>query len=347
MHFFRNPRKIWPCFLAAALIFSLAAPAAAAKLVAEARSVVEAIQQKSSGLSTELTEFHTEFSAKAARMVQLETMMEELKEKGYLGKTYEESPEKYERIYAEYARYMTEIKDTFMKYAPKIQSSVKNFNASIYRGRDRIMELRSDNSGQIEGELIRVKDDFARIKAEKTRLESQCPRDGQTKMSSVCRSKWSNYQRRVNRLKQHVARMKFMRKMASLKTSIIGKLTDILDQYVDKEANTVDMLLSYASNFEEYGSFIGSKDLGGMLQAIQELRAMNETMRDFQQFQQGLTIHVEDMGNLVNKRLDHFMKNSGMDDMDVEPRSQHLQSYDDQIDQIDSDIRSLEKSLEG
>ncbi len=51
-------------------------PVNAKKLVSEARSVIQGIQTRSNVLSDELTEFHKEFSARASKMVKLESMME-------------------------------------------------------------------------------------------------------------------------------------------------------------------------------------------------------------------------------------------------------------------------------
>jgi len=324
-------------------IFICFSPAGAKKLVSEARSVIEGIQKKSKGLSGKLSEFHTEFSARAAKMVELEAVIEELKEKGYLGEKYSDTPEKYERVYAEYARYMSEIKDVFAKYAPLIQDAVSSFNKSIYRGRDRVSELRSDDMSGVGTELGQIKDNFQDIKQERSDLENKCPRGSGQKLSRTCQREWSNYQRKLTRINQRLARLKYMKKMAEIKNSITGKLAKILERYVDKEANTVDMLLNYAFSFEQYAGFIGSKDLGGMLKTIRELSKLEEKVKDFEQFHIGLEAHVGDMGTLVGKRLDHFMQETGMADVNMESRGDALQEYDGQEAQITNMIKELEQ----
>ena len=52
---------------------------------------------------------------------------------------------------------------------------------------------------------------------------------------------------------------------------------------------------------------------------------------------------MADMGNQVVERLDHFIKKAGMEDMDMESRSEVLRSYEDQEDEIAQRIRKLEQ----
>ncbi|MCP4109869.1 MAG: hypothetical protein GY749_30845 [Desulfobacteraceae bacterium] len=339
-----NRKNIF-CILCSVLIsIILCSPCTAGKkLVSEARSVIQGIQERSNVLSDELTEFHQEFSARASKMVKLEAITEELLEKGYLGKKYADTPEKYERIYAEYARYMSEIKDIFVQHAPKIQGAVSAFNRSIYQGKDRIGELRSDDMAIVGAELGRIKHNFQGLQQQRIELENNCPKDSK-KMSRTCKQQWMNYQRRLRRMKQSLARLQYMKKISEIKDSISGKLSEILGKYIYKEADTVEMLMNYAFNFEQYSEIIGSKDLGGMLKTIRELGKLEEKIKDFEQFQKGLDIHVADMGNLVDKRLDHFMKKSGMADMEVESRSDVLRGFEDQEEEISNMIRNLEKS---
>jgi hypothetical protein len=207
-------------------------------------------------------------------------------------------------------------------------------------GKDRIGELRSDDLATAETELRRSKLTFQKLKQKRAEIENTCQRNSK-KMTRPCKRQWINYQRQLRRLKQSLARLQYMRKISRLKNSIVGKLSEIMETYVYKEADTVDMLLNYAFSFEQYADFIGSKDLGGMLRTVRELKNLEKKMRDFEQFQKGLSVHVADMGNLVDKRLDHFMKQSGM--VSVESRGEVLRSYEDQEEEISNLIKKLER----
>ena len=337
-----NKRSIFFALVCVSIYLLIcSAPATAIELVSEARSVIQGIQTKSSALSGELAEFHKEFSARAAKMVELEATVEDLKKKGYIGKSYNDTPEKYERVYAEYARYVSEIKDVFVKHFPRIQNSVSVFNKSIYYGKDRIAELRSDDLAIVNTELARSKQSFQKLQQNRVDLETMCS-EGK-KHSRNCKRQWRDYQRQLRRLKQSLARLEYIKKISDLKDSIVNKISRIMEKYVYKEADTVDMLMDYAFNFEQYADFIGNKDLGDMLKSIRELSKLEDRMRDFEQFQKGLGLHVADMGNQVVERLDHFIKKAGMEDMDMESRSEVLRSYEDQEDEIAQRIRKLEQ----
>jgi len=323
------------------VLLSYTANVSAKKLTSEARSVIQHIQHKGNTLSGELTEFHQEFSARAEKMVKLESMIDELKQKGYLGQKYDDTPEKYERVYAEYARYISEIKNVFTKHFPRIQQAVADFNRSIYHGKDRITELRSDDLAIVESELGRSKQILLKLQNKRIDIESTCPKD--QKISKNCKRQWRNYQRQLQNLKRSLTRLQYMKKISKLKESIGQKLTEIMERYVYKESDTVDMLMNYAINFEQYAGFIGSHELGGMLSTIRELGKMDEKLRDFQQFQKGLDFHVADMGKIVDNRLDHFIKSSGMGDINVESRGDILRSYEGEEQEIAEMIRQLQE----
>jgi len=318
----------------------LTQPVIAKTLTTEARSVIQRIQTKGSTLSGELNEFHSDFARHAEIMVNLENMIKELRSRGFLGKEYSQSPEKYERIYAEYAKNISEIKNVFIKHFPKIQNAVADFNRSIYYGKDRIIELRSDDLAIVDAELRRSKQVLNKLQNIRAELDTNCPKNN--KISKNCKRQWRNYQRQLLNLKRGLARLKYMKKISNLKDSISHKLTEIMEQYVYKESETVDMLMNYAVNFEQYSSFSSSNGLGGMLSTIRELGKLNEKMKDFSKFQQGLDFHVADMGKLVENRLDHFMKDSGIGNINVESRGEVLRSYEDQEEEIADMIRELE-----
>ncbi len=330
---------VWMAILAAAVSFSFAGLAEAKQMVSEARSVIQSIETKSNNLTGQLDKFHEEFAARAKNMVEIEAMVEELKREGYLGKTYKETPERYERVYAEFAKEMAEIKDIFSRHYPRIQTAVTSFNKSIYEGKDRISQIRSDDLAVVDAELSRSKVTFRELQDMRTNLESQCPQNA-SQQSRSCRSQWKNYQRQLSRLKQSLARLNYMKKISNLKNSISGKLSEIMEQYVYKEEDIVNTLSSYAFSFEQYADFIGSKDLGGMLRTIRELGQLESKMRDLQQIQNGINFHVADMGGMVDDRLDYFMESSGFA---VESRDEKLASYADQEEDIQEMIRQLEK----
>jgi len=333
-------------FLICILVLIMTSSVFAKKLTSEARSVIQHIQKKGSTLSGTLTEFHQQFSASAQKMVLLESMIEELKSKGYLGQKYSDTPEKYERIYAEYARNISEIKKVFTQNFPKIQQAVSDFNRSVYYGKDRIAELKSDDLAIVETELGRSRQILQRLQTKRAELETNCPLEkNSNRMSKNCKLQWRNYKNRLRNLKRSLARLKYMKKISNLKDSIGQKLTEIMERYVYKESETVDMLINYAINFEQYASFIGSNELGGMLSTFKELGKLESKLHDFEKFQKGLDFHVEDMGKIVDNRLDHFIKESGMGDMNVESRGDILRSFEDEEQLLAETIRDLEKGL--
>ena len=318
----------------------------AKKLTSEARSVIQHIQKKGNALSGTLTEFHQEFSASAGKMVNLEFLVTELKKKNYLGQKYEETPEKYERVYAEYARYISEIKDVFIKNFPKIQQALADFNRSVYYGKDRIAELKSDDLAVVETELGRSKQILRKLQTKRVALEADCPyTQNRHQMTRNCQNQWRDYKRQLRNLKRSVARLKYMKKISNLKDSISKKLTEIMERYVYKESETVDMLMNYAMSFEQYASFIGSNELGGMLSTFKELAKLETKLQDFEQFQLGLDSHVEDMGKIVDDRVDNFIQKSGMGDVKVESRGDILRSFEDEEQKLSETIMDLEKGL--
>jgi exonuclease VII large subunit len=324
------------------LMFTYSPSMAAKKLVSEARSVIQNIQTRSDVLSGELEEYHRSFSKQAANMVELEAAIEDLKRKGYLGKDYADTPEKYDRLYAEYAKSVSELKDIFVKFYPRIQNAVSSFNRSVYVGRDRIEQLRSDDLAIAGAELRSARLNFQTLQQKRIELDNTCPQ-GNGNMTKSCSRQWTNYQRQLGRLKQSLTRLQYMQKISNLKDSIVNKLSQIMEAYVNKEADTVDMLMNYAFCFEQYSDFIGSKDVGGILRTIEGMKSLEAKLKDFEQFQSGLSIHVADMGNLVDKRLENFMKKSGMDK--VESMDDILLGYADQEEEIAKMIRALEKEL--
>lgn len=328
-----------PLLIAIFLLF-VAGQAFAAKLVSEARSVIDGIGEKSKTLSGTLTEFHTEFSARASKMVQLEAAVEELKEKGYLGETYAQSPEKHERIYSEYARYLSEIKEVFTKYAPLIQSRIKSFNRSIYMGRDRL-ELSSDQMAVVETEIKAGRNTLRELRHEREQLEKKCSRDG--KISRNCRREWGSYDRKLARLTMTVARLKYMKKMHSIKDSINGNLEKILDRYVNRETEMTDVLLNYTFAFEQYASFIGNNEIGGMLKAVRELDGMEKKIKHLVAWEQGVQEIVKETGKMVYGRLDHYMKQGNIQDPDVESHSGLLKNYEGRENQVEQMINEMEK----
>jgi len=322
------------------LIFSI--PVSAKKLTAEARNVIQRIQSKGSTLSGELTEFHREFSAHAQKITELETMTEDLVRAGYLGKKYKDTPEKYERIYAEYAKHISEIKDIFVSHYPRIQRAVTDFNKSVYHGKDRIAELRSDDFSIVENELSKSKQIMYKLQGKRSELDQSCPRDTNKKMSKTCQRQWRNYKRQLTNLKRSLARLQYMKKIANLKDKIGKKLTQIMDQFVYKESDTVDMLMNYAVNFENYSSFIGSNGMGSILRYVKDLGKLNTQFKDLQQFQRGLDFHVTDMGSLIDKRLDNFMESGGLEDINFESRGDMLSSFDGEEELIRDMIKELD-----
>jgi len=103
--------------------------------------------------------------------------------------------------------------------------------------------------------------------------------------------------------------------------------------------------MNYAMSFEQYASFIGSNELGGMLSTFKELAKLETKLQDFEQFQLGLDSHVEDMGKIVDDRVDNFIQKSGMGDVKVESRGDILRSFEDEEQKLSETIMDLEKGL--
>ena len=314
----------------------------AKKLTAEAKNVIKRIQSKGSTLSGELTEFHKEFSAQAKIILQLETMTDDLKRAGFLGREYKATPVKYERIYAEYAKHISEIKDVFVRHYPKIQRAVADFNKSVYYGKDRIAELRSDDFSLIENELSKSKQILYNLQTKRSELDSSCPREANNKISKSCLRKWRNYKRQLTHLKRNLARLQSMKKIANLKDQIGKKLTQIMEQFVYKESDTVETLMNYAFNFDQYSQFIGTNGMGAILRYVKDLGKLNLQFKDLQHFQEGLDFAVGDMGTLIDKRLDHFMGSEGMEEVNMELRGEMLSSFDGDEELIKDMIKELE-----
>lgn len=218
---------------------------------------------------------------------------------------------------------------------------MSTFNKSIYMGRDRVRELGSEDMSGVESELKEIKNSFQEIQNERFDLDKKC--SGENQKSRNCRRERANYQRKLARLQSRVARLKYMKKITSIKNSVTEKLELILENYVDKEPYVVAMLKDYTFSFEQYSGFIGSKDLGGVMKTIRELGKLEEKVKDFKMFGQDLGKHVETMGEVANNRLESLMKMSGIEDPDVESRSDVLSSFDDQESRIANEIKQLEQ----
>ncbi len=313
------------------------------RIVSEARSVMDGIQHHGKHLGEELNEFYRQFSGYTSQLVKLEAAMEELKEKGYIGSTYELSPEKYERIYAEYAFYMAKIKNLFKEFAPRIQGTVSAFNKSIYTGRDRVQELRSSDLAAVEAKKKMSQDALKNLKKERMDLEKNCSRDAQNQSIS-CRQAWTEYERKLNAMTIQVTRLKSMKKMADIRQSITEKLSRILDRFGDKEAQTVATLLNYTASFESYASFIGSNNLSGMLRSIRALGELNHQIQDLERWEKGMGVMVSETASLVDERVNSFMKKAGMIDLAVESRSDVLRQYEGREDQLDQMLKELSVS---
>ena len=182
-----------------------------------------------------------------------------------------------------------------------------------------------------------AKENLKAVKQLRHGLESDCP---QGRESSACRQKWRNYKRELKRIQMNLRRVTYIKKSAAVRQSIVDKLKEITDVFSDKEASVVESLMQSASNFELYGEFVGEKSMGGMQNAVRELAAMSERLRDLETFQSGIELHVADMGQMIDARLESFMKDKGMDS--VSSREEMLLDYDNQEDAISRMIKNLE-----
>ncbi len=315
------------------------APGEAKQLASEARSVIYEIQDRGAALSGELSEFHGEFSGEVSGMIELEAIVLELKREGDIGEKYSDSPEKYDRVYAEYAKRISAIKDIFVDCYPGIQRSIRAFNKAVTRGKDRVVELRSDYLAMANAEPGWSRGALRKFRRERDELEAECPMDAEYARGN-CKRKWEIYARRLNRLESHLKRMRTMKKASKLKDALSGKLAVIIDQYAARETDAVDWMRGCAFIFEQYADSLGNRAPDIASNALRELKALEKRIGSFEKFHEEIGSRIADMRAMLDDHSDHSMEQNGV--FEMESRGEALSAFDDREDEIKDMIKTLE-----
>lgn len=324
-----------PAFVA--LLALAAGGAQAASFVTEATSVVDQVTDQVQAANSEIDAFYQDFSQTAARMVDLEARVERWKSEGYLCERYADCVEKYDLIYAYYGQSMAEIQQAFERHQDGILAALSRFNRIVYQGKDRLSDLRSDDLAALPVELERLRGAQERLKSRNANLQQECPE----RTSRECKRKSRAFQRDLNRTTREIKRIASTRQIATLRESILTRLDGVLGRYGDIEEEAVATLANYAFIFEQYGDLSGSEGIGKLLTATAELGKIDEKLGQMHGFGKGLEIHLHDMGNLINERLDQIAGG----DIAVESRRGALTESGDQIEGNDRLLRDLEQEI--
>lgn len=273
--------------------------AQAASFVTEATNVVDQVIDQGQAANTEIDAFYREFSQSAARMVDLEARVERWKDEGYLCERYVDCVEKYELIYAYYGQSMAEIQQAFQRHQDDILVALSRFNRIVYKGKDRLSDLRSDVLTTLPAEVERLRSAQEELRNRDAELKQECPE----RTSRPCKRAWRALERDLKRTNRELKRVAYTRKLARLRESIITRLDGVLERYSDIEEEAVATLADYAYIFEEYGELSGAEGIGRLLNAAVELGKVDDRLQQMQQIRVGLGTHLIDMGKLMDARL--------------------------------------------
>lgn len=311
--------------------------ARAASFVTEATRVVSQVTDQGRAANSEIDSFYQDFSAAAARMVDLEARVERWKAEGYLCERYAECPEKYDLIYAYYAQSMAEIQQAFQRHQGGILAALSRFNRVVYQGKDKLSDLRSDDLAALPAEIGRLRGAQERLRARSSALQQECPE----RTSRACIRKWRAFDRDLQRSHREIKRATYARQLARLRESMLERLDGVLGRYGDIEENSVATLTDYAFIFEQYGELSGSEGIGGLLAAARDLAQLDGKLQQMQDFGKGLQVHLLDMGNLLNDRLGLL---EGQD-LEVGSRREVLTDSGNLLEGNDRLLRELEQEL--
>lgn len=324
--------------LACAITAVLFVPNLHAKsFVTEATRVVDNVTDQGQHANTAIESFYQDFSQAAAEMVDLEARVEQWKAEGDLCAQYEQCPDKYELIYAQYGKSMSQIQSAFEKHRDDILESISRFNRGVYQGKDKLSDLRSDDLAALPAELDRLRGDQANLKTRKAKLSSECP----DQSSRQCARKWRAFNRSVSQTYQKLQRLAYTRKLSQLRESMVTKLDTVLDRFGDLEADAVATLADYAFMFEQYGELAGTQGIGQLMTTVKQLEDLEKKVSQMKDFGLGMKNHVLDAGNLMNERLAQI---SGHD-MSVSSRSEMVSDNARLLESNENLLRELEKEL--
>ena len=322
--------------IAASLVLTVGG-AQAASFVTEATSVVDQVIDQGQAANSEIDAFYQDFGQTAARMVDLEARVERWKSEGYLCEHYVDCVEKQDLIYAYYGQSMSEIQQAFQRHQDGILAALSRFNRIVYQGKDRLSDLRSDDLAALPAELERMHDSQEELRSRNAELQQECPE----RNTAQCKRKWRAFQRDLNRTSRELKRIAYTRTLATLRESIITRLDEVLKRYSDIEEEAVATLTNYAFIFEQYGELSGSEGIGKLLTVATDLGKLDGKLRQMQDFGKGLEIHLLDMGNLINERLDQVAGG----DIAVESRRGALIESGDLLESNDRLLRELHQEV--
>ena len=281
-------------------LWATAVSALAKGFVAEATRVVDDVRRQSTSANQAFEDFYREFNRYASKMVDLEARVERWKKEGYLCEKYQDCPEKWDAVFAQYELYMREIEQVFHRYRPKIQQAVAEFHRRVYEGLDRIRDLRLAEPTVGRERFKNLRQRQLKLDREREELERVCPRE---RVERECLRRWRAFNRKARQLNLEIQRTLFLVKLARLKLSIASRLETVLTALGDIEERTTSALSYYAMLFSEYEDLAGSSGVGALIQSIQDLKVLNQKLKDLETFSQGLQQHVMEMGKLLDKRL--------------------------------------------
>lgn len=314
------------------------APAASATFVNEATRVVDDIARQSEQTNGALSDFYRDFGEPAAQMVKLEALVERLRREGTLCEHYADCPDKTDLVYAHYGQAMARIQQVFARHREKILAALAGFNQQVYRGRDRIEDLRSNELDNAPAEVRALKGEQAQLRQRQAEITRDCP---DSERSTACLRQWREFQRNANRLNRRIQRAAYAHQLGRLRNSVIERLGVVLDGNTHLEADVVAALADYAFVFESYAELSSADGIGQLMGTVQQLADLTQKLDELEQFGEGLKVHVLDVGQLLNERLAQV---SGMD-LEVQSRRSALANNRELLDSGDRLLEQLEKEV--
>ncbi len=320
------------------LIHGLSSAIASNKIVLEVKSVVDAVKESGNSVSNSLEDFNKEFVAPANNLTAIEANIEELTRQGYLTKNYKDNPEMWDYINSLSAKNVVAIKDILLKYIDVLQSDVGAFHKAVYKGKDQLEDLRSDDMGSAGAELHFIKTEFAELENRGLELSKDC-RGNKGQISPRCVRERRAYNLSMNHLEKKLRRLIYVKQIAGIKGNIIAKLDMILEGYTYKEQEITDTISDYLFKLEQYGNFVSNDNLGGLLAVVSDLKKLDKSLSHFKSYQVGLGHLVIQAGDALDKAADRTLN----EDIDVESRTDLLKSKTGKEQEIRNLIKTLER----
>ena len=283
-----------------AVSLALAAGSATAKgFVTEAASVVDQIVDQGQAATNEIEAFYRDYHAPASRMVDLEARVERWKDEGYLCERYVDCVEKYDLIYAYYHQAVADIQEAFQRRQDGILAATSQFNRIVYQGKDRLLDLRSNELAELPAKVQQLRNTQDRLGARNLELRQECPeRD-----SRECTRKWREFDRALTRSHREIQRVAYTNKVAKLRGSILARLQEVLERYTDMEERWVSLLTQQAYVLEEIGTYSGSSGIGAMIANLGSLKGLDQKVEQMIKLLDGMEHHVKEVANVMNDRV--------------------------------------------